>query len=188
MESVRPETACPEAWRPGALTEQVYQQLRRVAAVYFRHEREAHTLQPTALVHEAYMRLAGSDVVSWKTEQEFCALAAAAMRNILIDHARRRGRQKRGGGWKKVQLDRMEAHELPDPVLEIDLLALDEALTRLAEFDALKARLVELRFFAGLSLEDTARVLDLPRSTAYDHWSMARAWLHRLLDDAHDED
>ncbi|MFG0274645.1 MAG: sigma-70 family RNA polymerase sigma factor [Phycisphaerales bacterium] len=160
----------------------VYDELRALAEHFFRNERASHTLQPTALVHEAYMRLVDSDAIEWKSRAQFFVIAAKAMRNILVDHARARGRQKRGGGWQELTLDAVERDfNAGDGANTIDMLALDEALERLAKMDERKARLVELRFFAGLSSEDAARLLDISRTTAAEDWRMARAWLHREL-------
>jgi RNA polymerase sigma factor (TIGR02999 family) len=160
----------------------VYDELRALAEHFFRNERASHTLQPTALVHEAYMRLVDSDAIEWKSRAQFFVIAAKAMRNILVDHARARGRQKRGGDWQELTLDAVERDfNAGDGARAIDMLALDEALERLAKMDERKARLVELRFFAGLSSEDAARLLDISRTTAAEDWRMARAWLHREL-------
>lgn len=161
----------------------VYDELRALAEHFFKNERADHTLQPTALVHEAYMRLVDSDAIEWKSRAQFFVIAAKAMRNILVDHARARGRQKRGGGWQELTLNAVERDlGSGDPGAKvIDMLALDDALERLAEVDERKARLVELRFFAGLSSEDAAKLLDISRTTAAEDWRMARAWLHREL-------
>lgn len=170
---------------PAHLVERVYEQLRHLAGGYFQHERASHTLQPTALVHEAYLRLAEQDNVTWRSEGQFYVLAARAMRNILIDHARTKKRDKRGGGWNRVQIETIDGAIQSD---KVDLIALDEALNTLAEFDRGKARLVELRFFAGMTLEDAADALGIARSTASEHWRMARAWLHRQLDEPPDDE
>lgn len=157
----------------------VYGALRSLAADLFLDERRQHTLQPTALVHEAYVRLVRQRSVDWQSRAQFFVIAAQAMRNILVDHARGRDRHKRGGGWGRVTLDGVHVDD-GDP-LALDMLALHEALTRLAAMDARKARLVELRFFAGLSAEDAADLLGIARSTAAEEWRFARAWLHRDL-------
>jgi RNA polymerase sigma-70 factor (ECF subfamily) len=164
---------------PAHLVERVYEQLRQLAGGYFQNERASHTLQPTALVHEAYLRLAQQDDMTWRNEGQFYALAARAMRHILVDHARGKKRSKRGGGWQRVQIETVDGGN--DPASGVDLIALDEALNRLAELDSGKARLVELRFFAGMTLEDAADALGMARSTASEHWRMARAWLHQQL-------
>ena len=183
MPEPAPHPEDPTEPTPAALLEQVYAQLRKQAAGYFRDERTAHTLQPTALVHEAYLRLAAQDNVTWQNERQFAVLAARAMRNILIDHARGRGRAKRGGDWRRLRIDGLDRIEGAAGGVDFDLIALDEALTRLATLDERKARLVELRFFAGLSLDDAAEALDMARSTASEHWRMARAWLHRAIEE-----
>jgi RNA polymerase sigma factor (TIGR02999 family) len=154
----------------------VYDELRKLAAQKLAHEKAGQTLQPTALVHEAYLRLV--DVARpqvWDGRHHFFAAAAVAMRRILVENARRKGRLKRGGALKRVDLEDADlvAHASPD-----GLLALDEALTRLAAEDAAAARLVQLRYFAGLSVEEAAATLGVSRSTAYEHWAYARAWLH----------
>ena len=145
----------------------------------FLDERRHHTLQPTALVHEAYVRLVQARDMSWESRGQFFVLAAKAMRNILVDHARGRNRLKRGGGWGRVTLDGV--HGPAEAVEGHDLLALEEALAKLELMDERKARLVELRFYAGLTSEDAARVLGISRSTAAEEWRMARAWLHKTL-------
>jgi RNA polymerase sigma factor (TIGR02999 family) len=154
----------------------VYDELRRLAARYLRGQAPGHTLQPTALVHEAYMKLIGHEEASWTGPRgHFFALAAVSMRHILVNHARARRRARRGGGAaKRVPLDDVGA------LIEeraIDLVALDEALTRLAAMDARQARIVELRFFGGLSVEETARATGLSVRTVNREWSTARLWL-----------
>jgi RNA polymerase sigma factor (TIGR02999 family) len=151
----------------------VYDELRRMAAQKLAHEKPGQTLQPTALVHDAYLRLVGEDPArSFRDRSHFFAAAASAMRRILIDNARRKKAQKRGGRAARQPLDDVAAPE-PDE----DLLALDEALHRLAAEDPQKARLVELRYFAGLTGEQAAEVLGISPSTADRHWAYARAWL-----------
>ena len=171
-------------WREGdqrALDELmplVYDELRRLAAHYMRGERPGHTLQTSALVNEAYLRLAGQEEIQWQSRAHFFAIAAQAMRRILVDHARRRGGQKRGGGAPKVALD--EALIISaDRAAEV--VALDEALTRLAEVDPRKSRVVELRFFGGLSVEDTAEVLSVSPGTVMREWTFIKAWLKREI-------
>jgi RNA polymerase sigma-70 factor (ECF subfamily) len=161
----------------------VYDELRALAEHCFRNERGNHTLQPTALVHEAYMRLVDQTSIEWKSRNQFFVIAAKAMRNILVDHARTKGRAKRGGKWQEVTLDAVEATMSFDETdsEQLDLDRLNAALEELAELDERKARLVELRFFAGLSEKDAAEVLGIARSTAAEHWRMARAWLHRAM-------
>jgi RNA polymerase sigma factor (TIGR02999 family) len=157
----------------------VYDSLRSLAADFFLRERRGHTLQPTALVHEAYLRLVRQEGVDWQSRGQFFVIAGKAMRNILVDHARGRNRAKRGGDWGRLTLDGV--HVPADQPDGLDMLALDDALERLTRLDERKARLVELRFFAGLSSEDAAQLLGISRSTAAEEWRMARAWLHREL-------
>lgn len=157
----------------------VYQELRRLAASYLRRERPGQTLQPTALVHEAYLRLLKDRPDRWQNRAHFCAIAAHSMRQILIERARARGALKRGGGGPRVTLD--EAL-VADGERSIDLVALDEALDRLAQFDREQARLVELRFFGGLTVEETAEAMKISPATVKRHWAVARAWLARELE------
>lgn len=161
----------------------VYDELRALAEACFRGERSDHTLQPTALVHEAYVRLVDQSSIEWRGRSQFFVIAAKVMRNILVDYARGRNRKKRGGGWHEVTLDAVEATLASDGDSDsrADVRRLHEALETLARHDERKARLVELRFFAGLSIEDAADVLGMARSTATEDWRMARAWLHREL-------
>ena len=159
----------------------VYQELRRLAASYLRRERPGQTLQPTALVHEAYLRLMKDRPERWQNRAHFCAIAAHSMRQILIEKARARGALKRGGGRPRVTLD--EAL-VGGGEQSIDLVALDEALERLAAIDAEQARLVELRFFGGLTVEETAETLGISPATVKRHWTVARAWLARELSSA----
>ena len=156
----------------------VYDELRRLAAAKMSEEPPGQTLQATALVHEAYIRLVGSQDQNWSGRTHFFAAAAEAMRRILIDNARRKHRLKHGGGQQKVDLDDAElAFEAPSE----DLIALDEALVKLASMDKVKADLVKLRYFAGLTLEQAAGVLNLPERTAKRYWAHARAWLYRQI-------
>jgi RNA polymerase sigma factor (TIGR02999 family) len=159
----------------------VYDEMRKLAAAKLAHEKPGQTLQATALVHEAYVRLVDvNQPQSWDSRGHFFAAAAEAMRRILINRARDRGRLKRGGNERPVNLDQIEiALDTPDE----DLLALDEALQQLAEADKLCADLVQLRFFAGLSMGDAAAALGMPRRTADRHWAYARAWLYDRLRD-----
>jgi len=156
----------------------VYDELRRVAAGYLRRERPDHTLQPTALVHEAYLRLIDQTRVDWKNRAHFCAVASDMMRRILVDHARKHQAVKRGGGETRISLD--EAVSFPREA-EIDVLAVDEALLDLARLDPQQGRLVELRFFGGLTLDETAEVMGLSRSTVQREWNMAKAWLYNQI-------
>jgi RNA polymerase sigma factor (TIGR02999 family) len=154
----------------------VYGELRRLAAAKLGGERPGHTLQPTALVHEAYLRLVGAGTEpAWENRRHFFAAAAEAMRRILIDHARRKKRAKRGGGQRPVGL---ESLDIPAAAPAEDLLALDEALQCLAREAPQKAELVTLRFFAGLSVEEAACCLGISRATADRYWAYARAWLY----------
>lgn len=158
----------------------VYDELRQVAARQLANERPGHTLQATALVHEAYLRLVGGGGTSWENRRHFFAAAAEAMRRILVERARRKRRLRHGGGGQRVEV---EADELPIEEPPVDLLALDEALERLAAEDTFKAELVKLRFFAGLSEQEAAEVLGVSRATAARHWAYARAWLFDQLRD-----
>jgi RNA polymerase sigma-70 factor, ECF subfamily len=177
-------TALLRAWAAGQpeaadrLVPVIYQQLRRRAAAYLRGERRNHTLQPTALVHEAYLRLIDQQPVAWQNREQFFGLAAQMMRRILVDHARRRNMHKRSGQWLRVSL---ADHGFPGPTADFDVLALDELLVRLAAFDPRKSRVVELRYFGGLSLEETASVLEIAPRTVEREWRVARAWLHSQL-------
>jgi RNA polymerase sigma factor (TIGR02999 family) len=158
----------------------VYEELRLLAARKMSQEPPGQTLQATALVHEAYIRLVGSQDQNWSGRTNFFAAAAEAMRRILIDNARRKQRLKRGGNQQKVDLnDAQLAIEGPSD----DLIALDEALARLAGMDKVKADLVKLRYFAGLTLEQAAAVLNLPERTAKRYWAHARAWLYQQVTD-----
>ena len=160
------------------LFEIVQDDLKALARRLFVSERTDHTLQPTALVNEAYLRLRDCSALTWQDRAHFFSIAAKAMRQVLIDHARARLTAKRGGGRAKVSL-----HESMDggAGLDADILALDEALNRLAELDERKARIVELRFLGGLSVEEVAHVLQVSKSTVEADWRYARAWLSRAL-------
>ena len=161
----------------------VYDELRALAGARLRHERPDHSLQATALVHEAYIRLVGWEQQSWIDRAHFYRAAAEAMRRILIDHARGRARGKRGGGRVRVDLEDANLATWDDPD---DVLALDEALHRLMEQDPRAAEIVQLRFFAGLSVEETAKALELSIRTVHREWKFARTWLFRALGDADD--
>jgi RNA polymerase sigma-70 factor, ECF subfamily len=156
----------------------VYAELRRLAAHYMRGERSGHTLQATALVHEAYLRLVGIKDVDWQNRAHFFGVAASLMRRILVDHARAKQAKKRGGTDQKVSLDEAVLVEREAPE---QLLALDEALERLAKRDARQARIVDLRYFAGLSEEEAAEVLGISVRTVKRDWNVARAWLYQQL-------
>ena len=165
---------------PDPLVDEVYAELRRVAAGYVRRE-QARSVQATELVHEAYLRLARNGPAAFANRAQFVGIAAIAMRRLLIERARKRHAVKRGGDPPIVTLDDALLADRSD-VDAIDLLALDRALTRLAELDADQARLVELRFFGGLSVEETAEAMGTSPATVKRHWAMARAWLVRELD------
>jgi len=156
----------------------VYDELRRLAVRYLRHERANHTLQPTALVNEAYLRLVDQQKVEWQGRAQFFGLAARLMRNILVDHARSRQTAKRGGENYQVSFDSNQTGVKP----QLEFLAVHEALERLAMFDPQKARIVELRFFGGLSIEETSEVLHIGHATVERDWKLARAWLRRELE------
>ncbi len=157
-----------------ALMPLVYSELLALAKGHMRHERSDHTLQATALVHEAYLRLGGMKEASWEDRAHYFRIASQAMRRVLIDYARRKRANKHGGGWNRNSLDE-EAVFVGEP--SVDLLALDSALTKLFEIDPRMAGLVELRFFGGLTVDDTARMLSISPRTARNDWRIARAWL-----------
>lgn len=168
----------------------VYDELRALAESCFRDQKPGHTLQATALVHEAYLKLVdeSGDIAppegrtpEGRNRRQFFALAAQAMRSILVDHARGKLRQKRGGGNQRISLE--EADQTPVELDDVTVLAIDTAMTKLAQLDERKAKLVELRFFGGLTADEAAEVLGIARSTAAEEWRMARAWLHRELRD-----
>ncbi|MCX6633935.1 MAG: sigma-70 family RNA polymerase sigma factor [Acidobacteria bacterium] len=163
---------------PETLVPLLYRELRRLAAGCLRSERPNHTLHPTALVHEAYLRLAGQPRAEWGDRAHFLAVAAHVMREVLIDHARTRNRAKRGAGQPLVRLE--DAGELGGDA-GVDLLALEDALHDLERIDPQQHRIVELRYFGGLSIEETAEVLGISPATVKRGWRMARAWLHREL-------
>ena len=158
----------------------VYAELRQLAERHFRKERPGHTLQPTAIVHEAYFRLIDQTRVTWKNRGHFLAIASQAMRRILIDHARGRGAEKRGGQAERVTLD--PAIASPEAAREVDVLALDEALDRLKVLDAGQAQVVELRFFGGLTIEEAPDVMAISPSSAKRDFRSAKAWLYRELE------
>jgi RNA polymerase sigma-70 factor (ECF subfamily) len=156
----------------------LYSELRALASRYLRRERSDHTLQTTALVHEAYLRLADQREVRWKNREQFMGVAAQLMRRILVDYSRGHDAQKRGKGFEKVFLEEAAGVSKGKAA---DVVALDEALTRLAEFDPEQARLVELRFFGGLSIDEAAGVLGVSRTTVKRNWNVVKAWLAREL-------
>lgn len=159
----------------------VYEELRRQAQRYLRRESPGHTLQTTALVHEAYLRLVDQRTARWESRAQFFGVAAQLMRRILVDHARGHHAAKRGGSAIQVPLEEDTA---PAQERDVDLLALDEALTRLAQLDERQAKVVELRYFTGLGIEETAEALGISPATVKREWTMARAWLKRELDAA----
>jgi RNA polymerase sigma factor (TIGR02999 family) len=172
-----------------SLMAQVYEELRGLAGGYLRREKAAHTLQPTALVHEAFLKLVDQTSVQWNGRAHFFAVAAKAMRQVLVDHARAKNADKRGGGWGRVTLDQAV---WPAGVAggagggggggtEVDVLALNEVLDMLAEIDPRQAQVVELRFFGGLTVDEVATVVGISKTTAEEEWRMARAWLSRRL-------
>jgi len=172
------------AWNEGdkdaldQLVPLVYHELRRQAARFLRRERVGHTLQTTALIHEAYLRLVDQRSVKWQNRAQFFGVAAQLMRRILVDHARSRHRAKRGGSALRISLSEATA-VAADP--DFELLEIDEALTRLAAIDQQQSRIVELRFFSGLSVDETAAVLGISAATVKRDWSVAKAWLHREI-------
>jgi RNA polymerase sigma factor (TIGR02999 family) len=177
-------TALLQAWSAGdaaaatRLIPLVYDELRRQAARQLRRERPDHTLRPTALVHEAYVRMVGQQKASWQSRTQFFAVAAQVMRRVLVDHARQHAAAKRAGGWQRVTLEDQRAAATPQ---DVDVLALDDALRELAALDQRREKIVELRFFAGLTLEEAAETLGVSEATVTREWRLARAWLHRRL-------
>jgi RNA polymerase sigma factor (TIGR02999 family) len=182
-------TTLLRAWTDGdegardRLVPLVYEELHRRAAAYLRRERPDHTLQPTALVNEVYLRLVKQRHAKWQNRAQFFGVAAAMMRRILVDHARGGRMAKRSGRWLRVTLNEAVVDvQGPDP----QLLDLDAALTRLAAFDPRKSRIAELRFFGGLSLDETSHVLGISIATVEREWRAARAWLYAALNPRHD--
>ena len=161
-----------------ALMPLVYEELRRLAQHYLIREKPGHTLSSTALVHEAYLRLITQREVTWQNRAHFFGVASRMMRRILVDHARRHGYAKRGGGAMTLALDKAVEAEKPR---EIDLVALDDALDTLAKLDERQSRMVALRFFGGLSIEETSEVLGVSAPTVKREWATARAWLYREI-------
>jgi RNA polymerase sigma-70 factor, ECF subfamily len=179
-------SALLQAWSQGhveardRVMEVVYLELRRRAAAYLRRERAGHTLQPTALVHEAYLRLVDQRATVWQNRAQFFGVASQIMRRILVDRARARKTAKRSGQWARVALEESLAEQHPR---DVDVLDLDAALTELAAFDARKSQVAELKFFGGLTLEETGHLLDLSVATVEREWRVARAWLYARLKD-----
>ncbi|HEV2577630.1 MAG TPA: sigma-70 family RNA polymerase sigma factor [Acidobacteriaceae bacterium] len=171
------------AWSHGeesaleALTPIVYEELRQLARRYMRQERPGHTLQSTAIVHEAFLRLVNQNV-AWNDRTHFFSIAAKMMRRILVDHARSRSTSKRGAGMIRVSVDE---HNVASPQQDVDLVALDEALDHLASIDPQRSRIVELRYFGGLSNEESAQILGISPATVQRQWTGARAWLYHEL-------
>jgi RNA polymerase sigma factor (TIGR02999 family) len=163
----------------------VYGELRKLAAAKLAHEQPGQTLQATALVHEAYLRLVGDTAQTWVSRGHFFAAAAEAMRKILVDNARRKKRLRRGGHFRRQELPDAQQPAGPDPAT---ILAVDESLDQLAAEDATAGAIVRLRFFAGLSMDETADALGVSRATAYRHWAYARAWLKSRLPEEDSED
>jgi RNA polymerase sigma factor (TIGR02999 family) len=157
----------------------IYEELKKIAGSYLKNERGNHTLQPTALVHEAYLKLVDHTRLNWQNRAHFVGMAATLMRQILIDHARHHRAEKRGGKQENVSLE--ESIVIVSGKKSIDLIALDEALKGLAKFDEFKSRLVELRYFGGLSVEETAEVLGVSEITVKRHWRLAKAWLAETI-------
>jgi RNA polymerase sigma factor (TIGR02999 family) len=160
------------------LFKDVYTELRALATRYLRRERKSHTLQPTALVHEAYLKLVGHTSVDWQGRAHFFAFAAQAMRQILVDHARRHRAEKRGGDRHRITLD---DNMVIESNRDVDLLALEDALAKLTKLDPRQAQMIELRFFGGLSIEEVAKVMGTSKRSVEREWTMVRAWLRREL-------
>jgi RNA polymerase sigma factor (TIGR02999 family) len=179
----QPVSALLSKWRAGnhealeALIPVVYEELRRIAQHHLRQERRDHTLQSTALVHEAYLRLMKQGPADIANRAHFMGVASRLMRQILVDHARRHRAAKRGGGFKLELTEGMSLQKAPN----VDLIALDNALDELARLDPQQSRIVEMRFFGGLSIEDTAEVIGISRTTVKREWATARAWLLREM-------
>ncbi len=172
-------------WRGGShqaleeLMPLVYQELHRLADHYLRRERVGHTLQATALINEAYLRIINQEAVNWQNRAHFFGVAAQMMRRILVDHARSHLYAKRGGGAQKLTIN--EALDVPQQERDLDLVALDDALQRLEQIDPQQSKIIELRFFGGLTIEETAEVLGISPATIKREWNWAKAWLYREL-------
>lgn len=185
-EKTPPITALLQKWRHGEqdafdeVIQYVYNDLRRRAIAYMRNERAGHSLQPTGLVHEAFIKLVDKQAIDWQDRDHFFAIAAQAMRRILVDRARTKHRDKRGGGVNDLPLD--AAQNVSIDRGRIDLVALDEALTALASFDERQARIVELKYFGGMSLDETAELLGISAATVKRDWQIARAWLRQQME------
>lgn len=176
-----------KAWSDGdknaadALMPHVYEGLRKIAAQYLRKERSDHTFQPTALVHEAYLKLIDISDAKWQDRAHFFAAASTMMRHMLVDHARARLTDKRGGDVQRIELDEAVSFSDTGSEKNLDILTLDGALNQLAAFDEQQSRIVELRFFGGLTVEETAEVLKISPATVKREWSLAKAWLYRKI-------
>jgi RNA polymerase sigma factor (TIGR02999 family) len=185
MEERPPSPKGSGAAGPADLMPQVYDELRRLAANYLRHERPGQTLQATALVHEAFLRLSKEKNQPWKNRTHFLAIAALSMRQILVQRARARRAEKRGGGAEKITLDESvmsaSARNATAGQGPVDVLELDAALEKLAALDPQQAKIVELRYFGGMTVEEVAESLDISPATVKRHWTVARAWLHKEL-------
>jgi len=168
----------------GKLIPLVYSEMRRLAGAYMRRERSDHTLQPTALVNEAYLKLVEQRGVDWQSRSHFFGIAAQVMRRILVDHARGHMRDKRGGGQKPVPIDEAMVFA---PEQSEEILKLNEALDRLTKLDERQGKIVELRFFGGLTVEQTAEMMGISPKTVKRDWSMAKAWLHGEMKTIHDD-
>lgn len=172
------EMSAGSADAPNELLPFVYGELRKLAQSYLRKERDNHTLQATEIVHEAYLKLVGFENINWQNRAQFFAIAATLMRRILVDYARERKAEKRGGAWQKVTLNEA-ANSLKRN--DVDVIALNDALEDLAKLDELQSKLVELRFFGGLTIEETAEALHISPATVKREWAMAKAWLYETL-------
>jgi RNA polymerase sigma factor (TIGR02999 family) len=172
-------------WRQGdsqafeEVSQYLYNDLLRRASAYMKNERRGHSLRPTGLVHEAFIKLIGKKQIEWEDRNHFLAVAAQTMRRILVDHARRRKREKRGGSSEDLPLD--EVRQVAAGRSQVDLVALNEALNELATFDPRQAKVVELKYFGGMTLDETADVLGVSRVTVKRDWQIARAWLRQQL-------
>jgi RNA polymerase sigma factor (TIGR02999 family) len=186
-EPEKPITRLLREWQGGSaqaldqLMPLVYGELHALASRYLARERRDHTLQTTALLHEAYLRMAGPRETDWQSRAHFFGVAAQVMRRILVDHARRDRRVKRGGGAPHLALEDVDPAATPAPLDAVDAYALDQALSRLEALDAQQGRLVELRYFGGLTIEETAEVMRVSTATVKRDWAVARAWLYREL-------
>lgn len=161
-----------------ALVPLLYDELRSLAKQYMKQERSDHTLQTTALVHEAYLRLGGRKDAAWESKAHYLRVAARVMRHVLVDHARRKRSDKRGGNWEREPFDKAAGFM---EQASLDLLSMDSALDKLAEFDQRMAQVVEYRFFGGLTIEETAKVLGISAATVKNEWRMAKAWLRQNI-------